>query len=147
MMVMSKCLKRVQLIGLPLQINTIRLRVINSGHLEVYFSSVFVHWPLSAKADDYLKLRGQLLFSSFFCQSIESNCSYLHSCCKALIWPHVFGLDEPVAQRNKPVCLLHKPMFRAYMLWRLYTALKKKGEKSHFSCCVDKEMGGKKQSG
>lgn len=36
-----------------------------------------------------------------------------------------FRLDEPVAQRNKPVCLLRKPVFRAYMLWRLYSALKK----------------------
>lgn len=56
-----------------------------------------------------------------------------------------FGLDELVAQWNKPVCLLHKPVFQAYMLWRLYTAFQKK--KSNFSCCVDKEKGGKKQSG
>lgn len=52
-----------------------------------------------------------------------------------LIWPHVFGLDEPMAQWNKPVCLLHKPMFRAYMLWRLYTALKKKEKKSFQLLC------------
>lgn len=39
-----------------------------------------------------------------------------------------FGLDELVAQWNKPVCLLHKPMFQAYTLWRLYTALLKKKE-------------------
>lgn len=59
-----------------------------------------------------------------------------------------FGLDELVAQWNKPVCLLHKPVFQAYMLWGLYTALKKKKwGKSNFSCCVDKEKGGKKQSG
>lgn len=57
-----------------------------------------------------------------------------------------FGLDEPVAQWNKPVCLLHKPMFQAYMLWQLYTALQKKEKKSHFSCCVDKEMGGKSRA-
>lgn len=31
-----------------------------------------------------------------------------------------------MAQWNKPVCLLHKPVFQAYMLWRLYTALQKK---------------------
>lgn len=37
-----------------------------------------------------------------------------------------FGLDELVAQWNKPVCLLHKPVFQAYMLWRLYTAFQKK---------------------
>lgn len=65
-----------------------------------------------------------------------------------------FRLDEPVAQRNKPVCLLRKPVFRAYMLWRLYSALEKKErvregegwregreEKSHSSHCVDKETG------
>lgn len=56
-----------------------------------------------------------------------------------------FGLDELVAQWNKPVCLLHKPVFQAYMLWGLYTAFqkKKKGEKSNFSCCVDKERAAK----
>lgn len=37
-----------------------------------------------------------------------------------------FGLDELVAQWNKPVCLLHKPVFQACMLWRLYTAFQKK---------------------
>lgn len=37
-----------------------------------------------------------------------------------------FGLDELVAQWNKPVCLLHKPVFQAYMLWGLYTAFQKK---------------------
>lgn len=59
-----------------------------------------------------------------------------------------FGLDEPVAQWNEPVCLLHKPVFQAYMLWGLYTAFQKKmGGGSNFSCCVDKEKGVKKQSG
>lgn len=37
-----------------------------------------------------------------------------------------FELDELVAQWNKPVCLLHKPVFQAYVLWRLYTAFQKK---------------------
>lgn len=47
-----------------------------------------------------------------------------------------FRIDEPVAQRNKPVCLLRKPVFRAYMLWRLYSAPKKKKKER------EREMGG-----
>lgn len=47
-----------------------------------------------------------------------------------------FGVDELVAQWNKPVCLLHKPVFQAYMLWRLYTAFQKKKKKKVISAAV-----------
>lgn len=80
-------------------------------------------------------LRVFLPFSAPLCSHIRALCAVSET---ALISapaarPNLascFGLDEPVAQWNKPVCLLHKPVFQAYMLWGLYTAFQKKeGEK------------------
>lgn len=79
-------------------------------------------------------LRVLLPFSAPLCHHICAFGAFIET---ALIsapaaWPNLascFGLDELVARWNKPVCLLHKPMFQAYMLWGLYTAFLKKGEK------------------
>lgn len=76
--------------------------------------------PLSATTTVCLLLCAPLLFL------IILLCERTAAAGPNLAW--CFGLDELVAQWNKPVCLLHKPMFQAYTLWRLYTALLKKKE-------------------
>lgn len=100
---------------------------------------------------------GVLLLAFIFIALLPEHTVKLHS---SLLLPQkpnlasCSGLDAPVAQWNKPVCLLYKPMFQAYTLWRLHTALLKekkrerekerKGGKmgeSNFSCDVDIEMG------
>lgn len=93
---------------------------------ESFFFFLFVHCPLSAAATIYSE---PFLFLSFFVWACTDK---LHSSLLLLARPNLascFGLDELVAQWNKPVCLLYKPVFQAYTLWRLYMDCKKKKKK------------------
>lgn len=71
------------------------LEAVYLGHFRECFFFLFVHCPLSATTVVYLEPRARLLFLSFFCLSIQSNCTHLRFCRFCLIWPHVLDLMSP----------------------------------------------------